>query len=463
MRNFDYSSLRLSAAVLLTCLISHAADSTLMLTTIARFNGTNGMGGWTLIQSSDGSFYGTSEAGGQYNLGTVFRLTPGGNLLAVASFDGTNGALPESGLIQDETGVLYGTALFGGTGVTGSVFSSHGTIYKTTTNGSFTILHSFNSTDGSGPIARLTRGSDGNLYGTTSKGGPYTNAHGLTLGTVFRVTTNGVFTNLAAFNGTNGAAPIAELIEGADDNFYGTTTRGGAADLGIVFRMTPSGDITALATFYGTNGSTPYAGLVQHRDGNFYGTTRFGGTSDNGTFFRMDTNGSLTTLASFDSTTGTRPRATLAIVDDSRFYGVTQLGGSPPSMQTALGTVFQVTTDGTITRLISFSLERGTQPFCTLVKSTNGLYYGTTDRTVFRLDNAIAPVIQSLTKTDNLVTLTWSSVPDQIYKLECSPNLNSPNWSEVPGAGVLVATSSNTTFEYSESEPQRVYRAVLRP
>ena len=319
MKHSTVSATWFLTGIILTLQI-HLLAGGLMLTTFARFEGTNGTSGNALVLAKDGNFYGVSEGGGAYQLGTVFRLTPAGDLSAIASFDGTNGANAHGGLIQGGDGNLYGAADYGGSQNSGSVFSStFGTIYQVTTNGNVTILHSFNKTDGAYPFAKLTQATDGGFYGTTLQGGAYTNASGVRLGTIFRVTTNGEFTLMLSFNGTNGAFPASELLEGPTGDFYGTASRGGAADQGVVFKMTTNGVVTTLASFDGANGRSPEGGLIIHSDGFFYGTTRYGGVADGGTVFRMSTNGLLTSLTSLDASTGVQPRATLLAVSDSLF------------------------------------------------------------------------------------------------------------------------------------------------
>ena len=111
----------------------------------------------------------------------------------------------------------------------------------------FDVLHAFAPKAGaSNPRASLIQATDGNFYGTTSGG-----VSGL--GTVFRMTPSGAVTVLHAFTGrpTDGANPMAALIEAADGTFYGTTSAGGASNNGTVFQLTPSGTVTILHAFTG--------------------------------------------------------------------------------------------------------------------------------------------------------------------------------------------------------------------
>lgn len=446
----------------------------LMVTSVARFDGTNGSSGTTLLRASDGNLYGVSEGGGDYRLGTVFRFTPAGELSAIASFDGTNGGYLHGGLTQAADGSLYGASDLGGSQTSGSVFTTYGTIYRVTTNGVITTLHSFNNADGANPFAKLTLARDGSFYGVTPNGGDYTNSYGVRMGTIFRITTNGDFTQLLSFNGANGAEPCSELLETSNGDFYGTASRGGAADQGLVFRITTNGEITTLATFYGTNGASPEGGLVFHSDGFFYGTTRYGGTTDHGTIFRMNTNGLLTTLVSLDGNNGAEPRAALVPVSDSLFYGTAQYGGILPNGQLGFGSVFQVTTNGVISRITSFSFQywqRGNQPLCTLCKASDGRYYGANmtgtgdlGGSIFRLEPAISPTIQSVTKTNNTTTLRWSAVPWQLYKVEYTTSLEAPTWISLDSFGNLtLAEDTTASVRDFGSAAQRFYRVVLVP
>ena len=237
---------------------------------------------------------------------------------------------------------------------------------------------SFNGTNGAYPKA-LTLGNDGNFYGTTSSGGAYTNQYGYGYGTVFTISTNGALTMLVSFQGTNGAQPYGALTQGNDGNFYGTTVEGGSGGEGTVFKVTTNGALTTLVSFQNTNGAGPYGALTQGNDGNLYGTTVGGGTAGQGTVlrgtvFKMTTNGTLTTLVNFYKTNGEKPYAGLALGHDGNFYGTTEWGGSSDS-----GTVFKVTANGTLTTLYSFTGEiNGWYPYGGLTLGYDGTFYGTT-------------------------------------------------------------------------------------
>ncbi|MGA3008484.1 MAG: choice-of-anchor tandem repeat GloVer-containing protein, partial [Opitutaceae bacterium] len=190
-----------------------------------------------LVQGSDGSFYGTANDGGIED-GAIFKITPAGVLAASASFYHTNGAHPfGASLVQGTDGNFYGTTEIGGSTYTGLLGNEgYGTVFQMTPTGALTTLYSFDAMGdpaaGYHPEADLAQGSDGNFYGTTPDGGDFGR------GTVFQMTPGGVLTTLVSFNGTNGAYPFAGLVQGGDGNFYGTTTDGGDFGRGTVFQMT---------------------------------------------------------------------------------------------------------------------------------------------------------------------------------------------------------------------------------
>src|SRR5262249_41767337 len=225
------------------------------------------------------------------------------SLTVLASFNGTNGEIPEAALIQGQDGAFYGATILGG------FYTNGGTVFKATIDGTFTNLVSFNGSNGASPQAGLMQGADGNLYGTTYGGGVYGD------GTVFAISTNGTAFTSISF-GPESDGPNAVLVQSATGDFYGTTQFGGMNHAGSVFRMTPSGMVTNIMSFDGTNGSYPYdGGLVIGADESFYGTTQFGGIgfdssvtySGWGTVFRTTTNGMLTNLTFFNGTNGAFP------------------------------------------------------------------------------------------------------------------------------------------------------------
>ena len=241
------------------------------------------------MQGADGFLYGTTYSGGTNGYeqdGTVFKITTNGTFTSLVSFDITNGENPQAGLVQAGDGEFYGTTVNGGTN------GGWGTVFKVTTNGLLTSLFSFNGTNGAGPLSTLALGPDGALYGTTAGGGVgFDGTPGSGNGTVFKVFPNGQLSTLHVFAGfpDDGDYPAFNgLAPGSDGNIYGTTFYGGEYGNGTVFRISPDGSCTNIYSFDdSTNGILPYGCLVQGNDGNFYGTTAFGGTNDYGTVFRL--------------------------------------------------------------------------------------------------------------------------------------------------------------------------------
>ena len=253
---------------------------------------------------SAGHLYGTTIGGGPYGYGTVFQLTPAANgkwtEKVLHNFGkGNDGATPNSGLILDTAGNLYGTTSSGGANPGCPEFNeSCGTVFQLTqgTNGEWTekVLHNFGiGNDGATPDASLILDTAGNLYGTTYSGGKGT-------GTVFQLTpgANGkwiekVLYSFCSVSGcTDGANPYSGLIFDASGSLYGATTVGGATGDGVVFKLTPAahGKWTekVLHTFgEGKDGAFPGGGLVFDEAGNLYGTTEAGGLTGNGTVFEI--------------------------------------------------------------------------------------------------------------------------------------------------------------------------------
>ncbi|HEV2176059.1 MAG TPA: choice-of-anchor tandem repeat GloVer-containing protein [Terriglobia bacterium] len=359
-------------------------------TTLHSFDNTDGNGpSAALVQATDGNLYGTTLAGGdstacQNGCGTVFKITPSGTLTTLYNFGDPGGTSPYGGLVQGTDGNFYGTTFYGGAQGLGMVF-------KITPGGTLTTLYSFCSqsgcADGSAPLVGLVQATNGNFYGTTSSGGTSASCPPFGCGTVFRITPGGALTTLHNFDLTDGEYPAAGLVQATNGNLYGTTAFGGTNNSGTVFKISPSGTLTTLYSFciqggFCTDGAVPVRALVQATDKNFYGTTQNGGGGNNGgTVFKITSSGTLTTLYSFCSLSGCAdgesPEALLVQATNGNFYGTTYGGGDHNS-----GTVFKITSTGVLTTLYTFCSQSGCpdgqQPFGGLVQDTNGNFYGTT-------------------------------------------------------------------------------------
>lgn len=270
------------------------------LTTLFAFNGTDGSGPvGPLVLGADGNFYGTTTLGGTGNCsvfgdagcGTIFKVTPGGALTTLFNFNPNNGIYPTA-LMQAKDGNFYGATGDGGTACSVGRFGC-GTIFRITPSGAFRILYNFGSGEGFDPVAGLVQGADGNLYGTTQRGGLSNASCPFGCGTIFKITLSGTFTTLYAFaGGSDGGFPDGPLAVGTDGNFYGTTSSGGdyqstcgfglGLGCGTLFQITPAGFLTTLHSFGPKDGANPEGGLVQHTSGVFFGTTYTGGNFSGG-------------------------------------------------------------------------------------------------------------------------------------------------------------------------------------
>jgi uncharacterized repeat protein (TIGR03803 family) len=462
--------LLLLAGILGLWLVAPGASGAITFTTLISFNGTNGANpAANLVQGPNGNFYGTAPNGGASNSGAIFEISPdGGFFTNFYNFNGgSNGANPAGALILGADGNFYGTTYGGGV-------SNWGTIFQISTNGVYSQLAQLAGTNGANPNVALVQDTNGTLYGATKYGGPYPNttSGGTGYGVIFQITTNGTLSTPVLFASTNGANPSA-LVRGHDGNFYGTTAWGGNTSpftlgFGTIFRLSPDGTFTNLYKFTGGNdGGFPYANLMQGSDGNFYGAAFNGGAYNGGDVIRIMSDGTFTNLYSFTGgSDGAFPYSALVQGSDGNFYGTTYSYGN-----LHVGTIFEITTNGNVTPLVSFTGTSGSylgaNPQGSLVQGTDGNFYGTTygggtynDGTVFRLSLPLPPVFKSVANDAGTVTLVWSAVAGQSYQLQYTTNLAPAAWNNLGGA--LTATNGMMLTNSIGTDPQRFYRVVLQ-
>jgi uncharacterized repeat protein (TIGR03803 family) len=387
--------------------------------TLVSFNGINGQypaAGVTF--DSNGNMYGTTAQGGPaFNplastvladgLGTIWKFTPSAGLNTLFSFSGAtspgnNGYRPLTPIVVDSQGNLYGTTIYGGNDFTPDI-NGHlgwGLVFKFSAAGQFSLVHEFSGPDGANPVGMIID-SQGNLFGATSQGGlnwdPGLGDFGL--GTVFEYSSAGTFTNPVLFSSANGGGTISGgLVEDALGNLYGTTYEGGSNGQGSIFRYSPSSGLTTLVNFTGANGSLPTAPPIIDSQGNLYGTTYQGGafsgpqSSCCGTLWKYSTTtGVFTTLVSFDGdrvpADGLFPVGGVVMDSNGNLYGGTVMGGAFGD-----GLLYEYSSTGQLTTLVTFSGPNGWNPEGSLTFDAAGNLYGVTNQggtsgygTVFQL------------------------------------------------------------------------------
>jgi uncharacterized repeat protein (TIGR03803 family) len=405
-----------------------------------------------------GSLYGTGAAGG--GEAAYSMNTDGTNFSFIRSFASAGGGYPRGSLVRDGTGYLYGaTSPSGMLGSLGTIFkiredgtgflaihsfsdgaSTSGTtmvidndeslygmtacyVFKMKNDGSnFSKLHQF--ADCATPAVPLLLGITGDLYGATPGNGTFG------LGLVFTLKRDGNgFKALHSFAGgsTDGANPVAPLVQDGAGNLYGTTFFGGSAGYGTAFIVKPDGSGFALLHSFDSDGAYPNGGLALDEAGFLYGTTSQGGPSWDGVVFSLRSDGSnFAILHPFSGLDGARPNGALTLDSYDNLFGMTSRGGASD-----YGTVFTLKTSGA-----SFSLLRsfsgfpsdGEGPAATITPDGFGGLFGTTvwggalgGGTVFKLNPTAAgngaltaPVINAPSEgqvvTTSHVSLAWGGV-----------------------------------------------------
>ena len=263
------------------------------------FSNNRPLAGYTpvgnLFRDSNGDLYGSTAFGGVpdcnfgFGCGLVFKLDSAGNETVLHNFAGapTDGRVPNGGLIRDAAGNFYGTTQHGGA-------FDYGIVFKLDANFNETILYTFTgNADGGNPVSGLIMDEAGNLYGTTSGGGLQTDNCYDGCGVVYKLDPAGVETVLYTFqSGNDGAEPVAGLIRDSAGNLYGTTWIGGPytcfnSSCGTAFKLDPTGHETILHTFSGgKDGGQPVAPLLLNK-GHLFGTASAQGFYGQGTVFEI--------------------------------------------------------------------------------------------------------------------------------------------------------------------------------
>lgn len=290
-----------------------------------------------ILETDNGGLVGTTEAGGDNGLGTIFTVdrNGGGEEVDYSFTGGSDGANPVGGLVEDGTFDLYGTTKNGGD-------SGFGTVFELIPfGGGFKVLHTFTAglVDGANPEGTPVLDADGNLYGTTLEGGT------LGQGTVFKITAKGKEKVLHSFDGSNdGRFPTAGVAIDLDGNIYGSTPGGGQNIAGTLYEITKKGKFKVLHAFSGSDdGGNPVGAPLLGSAGDIYGVTFGGGVccASVGTVFKISPSGKEKVLHYFDTdvdvSDGLKPSSGLIVDSGGTLYGVTAEGGAGNA-----GTVFRV-------------------------------------------------------------------------------------------------------------------------
>jgi uncharacterized repeat protein (TIGR03803 family) len=297
----------------------------------------------SLIRDSAGTLYGTTEFGGGAGsgVGAVFRVRATGRETVLHRFTWfpKDGELPEAPLVRDSAGNLYGTTNVGGA-------FDDGVVFKVAPSGRETTLYSFTGgRDGGNPDGPLVQDTAGNLYGTASTGGSTSCGGQNGCGVVFKLSKAGKESVLYNFMGRlDGGNPYGGLVADEAGNLYGTASGGAKSCCGVIFELSKAGKHKVLYNFTGgTDGGSPNGALARDSAGNLYGTTLSGGDlscqfTGCGVVFKLDARGNETVLYNFECVSdGCAPNGGLVLGKAGALYGTTSSGGAD------YGVAFQIT------------------------------------------------------------------------------------------------------------------------
>lgn len=429
--------------------------------TIYHFSGPSGPYAEGQLLLIGNTLYGTTDSGGTWDAGTVFKVnTNGGGYAVLKSFTNTDvlfhtntdGANPDTGVVLC-TNRLIGTTFFGG-------YKARGTVFSMNTNGSdFVVLSHFNRTNGQNPFISLTLA--GNVFYGAASGGTSN------LGVIFRFTTDGTgFSNVKNFVATNGSFPYGGVtVDGA--TLYGSTQSGGDFNLGTLYSLdTSGGSFITLKSFAPGDGAYPRYKMILIGNA-LYGVTFGSGVATNSVIFRINTDGTgFTVIKRFspaDSLTGTNTDGWLVsgglALWHGVLYGATQWGGYYDA-----GVVFKINPDGTGYAVLkhfpgSLGIKNGlnwnydgmsplSEPTV-----TNGVFYGTTAAggfygcgTIYSVTLPPPPPLQ-ITNSAGQPVIFWSD--DQLNRtLRTTTDLASGNWTNTVTLNWTNAASNPQQIGY---------------
>ena len=359
----------LAAALMLTLFAAQVARAQTFIT-LHTFTGYPSDGNTPqarLLRDSAGNLYGTTTLGGAYGAGTIFKLDPAGKETILFNFfkaqNKDYGYWPLGGLIQDQSGNLYGTAGYGGDHTCNQPYGC-GTVFKLDPTGHLTVLHRFSEPDGAFPSGTLARDDAGSLYG--ARYGNSANTAG-----VFKLDTAGKLTVLLT------GADIGGVILDGSGNLYGAAYFGPVFKLNVITGQLRTWNINA------TSGVIPdAAGNLYFGGGQVYCSQGASDDSDCGQIYKLDTAGRLTVLHTFfGGADGADLTDILTLDGAGNLYGVSSYGGWPfcnGPLLYGCGTVFKLDPAGNFTILHSFlGTTDGDQPPAGLIRDSAGNVYGT--------------------------------------------------------------------------------------
>ena len=379
-------------------------------------DGRNPFGGLT-YNPADGNLYGTTFMGGLTGSGTVYKVSLAGSEKVIKSLSTSLGGPLATLCLNPADGLLYGTANFFNNTLTGAVF-------KISTSGVLTFVKGLTGDTGYFPsYSGLVLAADGNMYGTTTSGAQNTG------GSIFKVSSTGVFSKVYDFEGTVGFYPESTMIQGTDGAFYGTC-KNGPGGYGSVYKFVPGANPAAKAiyVFTGTGDGAAPGALMQASNGLLYGAARAGGEQGLGSIFNLTTSGSLFTIQDLNTSfhDGTFPDGRLLLGKDGNWYGTTSRGGRYNN-----GTIYQITSAGDYNILYSFKENElvGSNPVGGLIQTPDGTFYGAAG---FGGSVNSYGSVYKFTLSGNAQTVT----PVRVYAFD---NIHGSD----PGAGLILGSDGN--------------------